>query len=250
MVICEKLKKDKRIANIEEWESKCPPQRKDLHWKPGRSAVETAKYWLHGIPKPFTAILRSSKLNYLLCSPEYVSRFDAYNGNGRNHDLLLLAEDSEKKAVVISVESKVDESFGQTISQRIAAAKRYVVQNPNSKGLDRITELRMAVFGELNDNQLHLRYQLLTAIAGTIAEAKLQKASTAYFLVQTFVPNPNSKQHLNNQNDIDNFLNAFTKSAVSKIINGGIEGPFRIAGNNKFLSNEIDFWIGKYEGEI
>ncbi len=102
-----------------------------------------------------------------------------------------------------------------------------------------------------NENQLDLRYQLLTAVAGTIAEAKAQNAKTAYFLVQTFVSDEiNVKKHNDNQADLNKFLSVFTKGKVVTIENNEVLGPFNISTNNKYLSSDIDLWIGKYEIEI
>ena len=251
MIRCKDLAASKEIESLHEWFYKCPPQGKMKHWKDGRSAKETAKHWVHTIPQPFKDLLKERQLNYLLCSPESVSKFDSYGGNGRNHDLLLLAKDKDSKKAVISIESKVDESFGDTLSQRIVAAGKKKIEKPTSKALDRISELRIALFGEENENQLDLRYQLLTAVAGTIAEAKAQNAKSAYFLIQTFVSDElNVIKHNQNQADLNNFLSVFTKGKDATIENKEVLGPFRIETNNEYLSNDIDLWIGKYEIEI
>lgn len=251
MIRCKNLIKENHIESLCEWFYKCPPQGKLIHWKDGRSAKETAKHWLHTIPQPFKDLLEPKQLKYMLCSPEHVSKFDAYGGNGRNHDLLVLAHTATKENTVISIESKADEPFGDTVANTIAAAEKAKNKNKNSKATERVKELQVALFGELNDNQLNLRYQLLTAVAGTIAEAREQGATTAYFVVQTFVSDEvDTQKHAQNQGDLDNFLNVFTKSKKSKIGINEILGPFRVAANNEYLSDNIDLWIGKYEIEI
>jgi hypothetical protein len=249
MIRCEKLYAKNKIVSLSEWFYKCPPQGKEKQWKDGRSAKETAKHWLHTIPEPFKDLLKTCQLKYMICSPEYVSKFDSYKGNGRNHDLLLLAQNEDSKPVVISVESKADEPFGVTITKKIIASEKKKQENPNSKALERIEELRLALFGELNDNQNDLMYQLLTAVAGTIAEAKKQCATTAFFLVQTFVEKENDK-HRQNKEALNKFLSVFTKLEYTKIENNEVLGPFRIHKSNEYLSSDIDLWIGKYEIEI
>lgn len=250
MIRCEKLDAKSKIRSLCEWYDRCPPKAKLKHWKDGRSAKETAKHWLHTIPQPFKDLLKTHQLKYILCSPEYESRFDSFR-NGRNHDLLLLAKNKDSKNVVVSIESKADESFGDTVSNTLAAAEKELIKKPTSKALDRINELRIALFGEENENQLDLRYQLLTAVAGTIAEAKKHGATSAYFLVQTFVSDEiNLKKHNDNQTDLNSFLGVFTKGTDVKIENNEVLGPFRIIANNKYLSSEIDLWIGKYEIQI
>jgi hypothetical protein len=251
MIRCKGLNAIDEIESLHEWFYKCPPQGKMKHWKDGRSAKETAKHWAHTIPQSFKDLLVSKQLKYILCSPEYVSTFDTNGGNGRNHDLLILAKDKGSNKVIVSIESKVDESFGDTVAKTIASAKKAKDKNNKSKASERVNELREVFFGERNDNQLELRYQLLTAVAGTIAEAKKQGANSAYFLVQTFVSDEiNDNKHKQNQKDLNDFLSVFTKENYSKIENKDLLGPFKIETNNEYLSSDIDLWIGKYEIEI
>jgi hypothetical protein len=250
MIRCKDLLIHNHIESLNEWFVKCPPQGKEKHWKEGRSAKETAKHWVYTIPQPFKDILKHWKLEFNVCSPEFVSTFDANGGNGRNHDLLILAENENKEPVVISVESKADEPFGNTISDTIKAANERLKKNPNSKGLIRIKDLRSALFGKEDDSQLSLMYQLLAAVAGTIAEAKKQKAKSAIFLIQTFISYEiNSIKH-KNQDDLDSFITLFSKSNHTQIHNNQLIGPFRITSKTNHLPDDIDLWIGKYEIEI
>jgi|APLak6261698768_1056241.scaffolds.fasta_scaffold00062_6 hypothetical protein len=246
---CKNLAPCDTIETIHEWFYKCPPKGKEKQWKDGRSAKETAKHWLHTIPVVFLEILKEQELVFELCAPEYVTKFDVYKGEGRNHDLLILAKNKNKNTVVLSIESKSDEPFGDTVEKTIKAAQKKKQVNKNSKAIERIEDLRKDLFGELNDNQLGLMYQLLTAITGTIAEAKKQGAATAFFLVQTFVEKENSK-HLKNKEDLNNFLKVFTQLDDIRIENNKVLGPFRITANNDYLSDSIDLWIGKYDIKI
>lgn len=248
MIRCKNLNVKKQIESLNDWFDKCPPQGKEKHWKDGRSAKETAKHWVYTIPQPFKDLLGPLNLKYKLCGPEFVSKFDPYKGNSRNHDLLLLAKNENKDNVIISIESKVDESFGNTVAKQIIAADKKKLEKPKSKAVERIAELRIALFGEINDNQLELRYQLLTAVAGTIAESKAQNSKTAYFVIQTFIsddidPIKNSQ----NQKDINDFLNVLSKSSFDKMDNNTLLGPFRIQKSTEFLPNDIDLFLGKYE---
>lgn len=249
MIRCKNLIETDTIQTIHEWFYKCPPKGKEKHWKDGRSAKETAKHWVHTIPKPFTDILKDKHLKYERCSPEYVTKFDAYKGEGRNHDLLLIAKNKDNNRVVISIESKADESFGDTVRKRFDAAQKKKAENPSSNALERVQELRLALFGELNDTQLELRYQLLTAVAGTIAEAKKLRTKEAYFLVQTFVEAENNK-HQDNKKDLDNFIKKFSKGAYSYIENNQLLGPFTVAKGIEKLPDAIELYIGKFEIQI
>lgn len=251
MIRCKNLEKNDKIESLAEWFQKCPPQGKELHWVDGRSAKETAKHWAYTIPQPFKDILSHHKLKYNLCSAEYVTNFDQNGGNGRNHDLLILANDTIGNPVVISIESKVDESFGDTIAQTVAASTIRFQENENSKGLKRIQELRVALFGSENTNQNPLRYQFFTAIAGTIAEAKKQGAKTAFFLIQTFESSEiDKKKHAQNQSDLDEFIKLYSNSKYLSVPPDRLIGPFRVANPTQNLLNDIDLWIGKYRIEI
>ncbi|MCA6422672.1 MAG: hypothetical protein IM568_07635 [Flavobacterium sp.] len=249
MIRCKNLKETDTIETIHEWFYKCTPKGKEKQWKDGRSAKETAKHWVHTIPKPFLDILKDKHLRYEFCSPEYVTKFDAYKGEGRNHDLLILAKDKKSNPIIVSIESKADEPFGETIEKRIYAAEKAKNKNDNSKAKERIKELWFSLFGEEIDLKSTLKYQLLTAVAGTIAEAKKRGATTAYFLIQTFIEQENNN-HQNNKKDLDNFIKYFSKSVYTNIENNKILGPFSISKGTDLIPDNIELFIGKYEVNI
>jgi hypothetical protein len=247
MIICKNLIQTDKIESLSEWFDKCPPQKGIAHWKDGRSAKETAKLWLSTIPTEFQEIVKPFGLKFNVCSPEYVTRFDKNGGNGRNHDLIILAEDEVAKPVVISIESKVDETYGDTVSITYNKAEKRFKKNERSLGIQRIIDLKSALFGDNHDDLSHIRYQLITAVAGTIAEAKKQKAKTAILLIQTFITSEiDNKKHQTNQKDLDNFINVFSYSVYNSMNDGQLLGPLRIANKTEFLDSIIDLWIGKY----
>ena len=251
MIICKKLDPTDTICSLEEWYTKCPPQRKDLQWQLDRSAMETAKLWLCGIPIEFTELLKGFDLECELCSPEFVTRFDKYNGNGRNHDLLIFAKDKKNEKVVISVESKADESYGQTIGPYLKLIRRKKEEDENSNADYRIEDLRKAIFPQ-TDNIVYesLKYQLLTAIAGTLREAKIQGAKRAIFLVQTLkTSNINEGKNRKNQRDLDHFIEVICSEEHSSIRDNDLFGPFKFTGN-QFIPDDVELWIGKYSVEI
>lgn len=250
MIRCKDLVGNDHIGSLNEWFYKCPPEGKEIQWKDGRSAKETAKHWIYTIPQEFKNILKPFKLNYVICSPEFVTHFDKNGGNGRNHDLLIIAENEAKETIVISVESKVDESFGDTLDVAIKKANETLKETPKSKSLIRINQLRETILRGINNDQLNLRYQLLTGVAGILAEAEKQNASKAVFIVQTFISDEiKKKDHNRNQDDLDSFVSYLTNKEIPKIEEGKLIGPLRVQGN-EFIPNDIDLWIGKYDIEI
>lgn len=246
MIICKNLNPANPINTLSEWGSECPPQGKSKQWKDGRSAKETAKQWLQTIPVEFCEILKSFKLNYEYCSPEHVSKLDNFKGNARNHDLLITATDPNGEKFVISVESKVDEPFDVTVEERREAAMASLIKNPRSKAQARVNNLLDAIFVKPDFKHEALRYQLLTAIAGTLAEAKKQEAKKAIFLVQTFISNNmKSKLHRQNQLDFDYLIKLLTNGNQEIIHDGDLVGPFTFPGND-FIPGDVELWVGKY----
>jgi hypothetical protein len=247
MKICRNLTLSDNISSIEEWFNKCPPQRGILQWRDGRSAKETAKHWINGIPKPFTDLFKGFELEFKVCSPEYVSDFDNLKGNGRNHDLLIIANDPAKNQVVISVESKVDESFGNTIGDYMDDIQKKNENNIPTKANKRILALKDAIIPNVLNQEINkLRYQLLTAVAGTLSEAKKQNAKSAFFIVQTFFTETiDQVKHKINQTDLDYFVDTISNGKFKSVIDGALIGPMRAQGN-EFIPNNIDLWIGKY----
>jgi hypothetical protein len=249
MIRCKNLVLNDHVGSLNEWYLKCPPQ-ENIQWKDGRSAKETAKHWVYTVPQQFKDILKTFQLKFNVCSPEFVSKLDNYAGNTRNHDLLIIAENYVNEKVLITIESKADESFAETISSTLQAAKRSLANNPRSNGLKRIENLRLAIFGNQNEDQLPLRYQLLTAVAGTLSEARIQNINKAFFIVQTFVSDESNLNFLKrNKNDLNYFIDYLTHSQCTEIKEGELIGPIRVPGN-EFIPGNVDLWIGKYQISI
>ena len=89
--------------------------------------------------------------------------------------------------MVISVEAKVDESFGETIGTYWAKGKRSTAP---TRAPERIQALLSMAFGVSArpdaDPWRRLRYQLLTAVTGTAIEAVRRQAATAVVIVHEF----------------------------------------------------------------
>lgn len=238
----------KSITSIEEWLEHSPPAHKELHWKDGRSAKELAKSWLNkneqsAVPVELFTLLNSnpvtSKLDFEWAMSEYKTELDTF-GKGRIHDLLLVAK-KENHRFVISIEAKSDEPFGQTIAQR---RKNNSV---NSKIDQRIETLRKQLFHNVNIEGL--RYQLLHGIAGTLLEAKKQKADFAVFVVQEFTtPLTNPKKQQKNSADLNLFISTLVNESVN-LKDGSLLGPIRVPVGNE-ETNEPALFFGKIRTEV
>ncbi len=243
MIICKSSISKIPIITIDEWKKQCPPQGKNKQWKDGRSAKETAKNWIKGVPVEFSNTTKTLSVIPSIVLPEFNSKFDDYKGGVRNHDLLIL-DDVNK--IVVGIESKVDEPFSNNLQNQILLSEIKFQNNPKSKALQRIEDLRKALFGKLEDVQLNLKYQLLTSVAGTIAEAKNRDCKKAVFLVQTFLSQEmDSKKHRQNQRDLDYFVEIISKGKY-KIIHDGDLLHIGTLPVNSFIPDDVELYIGKY----
>ncbi len=175
------------IETLDEWSVRGGPQQ-SYQWRDGRSAKECARAWLRtgspAVPAELTSLFDSHPLLAGLRVEEAVAeietRLDAY-GRGRVHDLVLTGA-TDDRSVVVSVEAKADESFGELVANARAAA---VARRPRSRVPDRIEGLRRALFGPAAEVD-GLRYQLLYGVAGALIEAAARGADVAVFVVHEF----------------------------------------------------------------
>lgn len=135
------------IFNLEDWHRWAPP-RSPEHWVCGRSAKELARAWVGtgqpSTPKDLLDILNSrsetSCATIHRAFPELVTQFDDL-GEGRHHDLIAEGTCSSGR-VVVAVEAKVDESFGQPLGPYYDSKC-----GTSSKVPDRARLLVEAIFG-------------------------------------------------------------------------------------------------------
>lgn len=197
------------IVSVEDWFHQAPPARGLLHWKDGRSAKESAKAWLRTghptVPLEILAVLNTHPLTQGFIGaeaiPEAVIRLDDLAGGQRNADVLLIGK-SPRGKVLVTVEAKVDESFGELIGPYYDDHPR-----PKSRLQDRIDSLASAIFtGGLDDRVRGMRYQLLHATAATLIEAARRGATVAVFLVHVFeTPLARAGKLIENQTDWNAF---------------------------------------------
>jgi Mg2+/Co2+ transporter CorC len=90
--------------------------------------------------------------------PEYETNLDSFKGNGRNHDMIVVGETAGKRTL-ISIEAKVDETFGEIVSEYVTKSR---MVTPRTKVPDRVEQLSSAVFGRTNTGMLrYLSFMLL-----------------------------------------------------------------------------------------
>jgi len=116
-------------------------------------------------------------------------KFDHRRGEPRNADVVGIARRRED-ILAISIEAKADESFDRLVKDALADAVDRTAHGERSELSGRIGDLAASMLPSrapgtpgLGD----LRYQLLTAAAGTLAHAAEVGAPRAVFIVHEFI---------------------------------------------------------------
>lgn len=177
-----------QIRTVHDWQLLAGPTSPD-QWRDGYSAKELAKAWAPddgtGAAAVVTPLLREAfndpTLELTTGRPEHRTRFDDNPRGPRVHDLLLQAT-TASGPVVIGVEGKGCESFGLPLGEHLVAA----AANERSGTPARVRALVLGFFGGELDKLSTVGYQLLSALAGTLVEAKKATAVSAIVLVHEF----------------------------------------------------------------
>ncbi len=179
--------------------------------------------------------------------PEVRLRLDRFPGEPRNTDLLVELKDAQGP-FLMAVEAKADEPFGELLGDALAAAIDRKLANPRSNGILRIQQLCTALLGPRGKGSVpakRIRYQLLTACAGVLAEAERRCCTRALMLVQEFdTPRTTAENHRRNAHDFDAFIRRLSCGTVAAIKHNEIVGPFVVPGE-PLLSVPTQLYIGK-----
>jgi hypothetical protein len=241
------------ITCVEDWKRLAPPKA-DYHWVEGRSAFELAYAWCGSgaavVPSDIQRLLdsrvetRDLKIDEVL--PEHRIAFDARGGEPRNADVALVGNTSAAK-VTVTIEAKADETFGATVAKTVADALERSVENPRSRGVERVQDLVRGILPPRSKGLPHvggLRYQLLTAAAGTLAYAAHEKASLAVLIVHEFITDKTEdERRAQNAADLDRFVQRLAGNATAAIGCDLLMGPFSVPETSPFYGPAL--LIGK-----
>lgn len=158
--------------------------------QPGTSAPTLAAAWagivelcgvLHSQPA-----LRRFTIDEIVVEAQ--TTFDEFPSGPRNHDLVVRGSLPDRARAVVCVEAKAGEDLGKAIAAQRVEAERTKVANPRSNATARLDGLlrRFVSPDHPPEETDRLRYQLLTALAGTIAEARAIGAAHAVLMLQDF----------------------------------------------------------------
>src|SRR3954447_15272204 len=169
------------IATVDDWEKHASTKGK---WAGGYSAKELARLWLgaagpQAIVDALAPVFEGLVLERAVAEAQV--SFDRYAGGVRNHDVLAFGRTSVGP-VVIGVEGKVNESLDATMPQKSAAAASRRAKGQNTNLDKRVDALLADIAGgsvRQTPGLSSLRYQLFSAIAGTVAAAEADTVAAA-----------------------------------------------------------------------
>ena len=180
--------------------------------------------------------------------PEYVTPLPE-RGEGRNHDLWIRARTD--RPVTLCVEAKADEPFGDLVSE-VWAGSTDGSGKPigGSRKAQRLEALLALLFGAEADPGRppwsDMRYQLITAAAGTVIQAVKDQADLAVLLVHEFLTAKVDRAEKVPQNEADFalFVSALTRVQREEIRTGVLCGPVTIP-RSQHLAHDVGLLVGK-----
>jgi hypothetical protein len=240
------------IRSVEDWFSYAPPKMGERQWKDGRSAKELAQAWFRtGTPKPPDELAKlleaqfGTGITFDEAKPECVIELDNFGGEHRKCYLVVLCNVGAKR-MVINVEAKADEPFGNLIGEYY---DRKTGSGSNVPA--RIRQLSLALFGREPDETIReLRYQLMHAAAATLIEARTNDAEMGLLLVHEFRSASLNRDRLTqNSTDWRNFVHGFPELATDRIEENQILGLVSVLGGG-CVPNSVPLYLGKLFKEV
>jgi hypothetical protein len=242
------------IDSLETWERVAGPV-SEVGWKAGRSASELAKDWFHGHgPRRAARLLGLhpdlGEVTFELGTAEKRTRFDEIPHGPRNHDLLVTGA-ADAGRIVVGVEGKADEPFGESL-----AAYRDTKRSERSLAPQRLERLTRMLFGTTvaDDPTLEtIRYQLCSAVAGTLADAKTEGAEAAVLLVHELQTAATADRlHADNASALETFVGRLPNGASKRYVaaDGWIEGPWTLRGDGEWLPSAMPTYVAKLTTDL
>lgn len=246
-----RIEKDNEIiTNLDEWKKLAPPTKPEEHWSDDRSAKETARAWLVGLPQEIEVLMSQHpdfhNVVFDTVEPEVAIPFDKHR-SPRKADLAILAHDDEGK-IAITVEAKADEVFDNLVSTAISDSIETRIEKPRSRALNRIEDLSFSLFDKKLKGEAKvtaLRYQLMTATAGTLAFAAEHGIKRAVLIIHEFITIKTSQRNLDgNAEDLAKFYQRISHQTAGQFKSGHLYGPISVPGEPLFGADS-QFYIGK-----
>ncbi|MDO9410085.1 hypothetical protein [Patulibacter sp.] len=221
--ICSKTTPAETISSLEDWQRLASTPGK---WAAGYSAMELARLWLTDAGPATTAEALRGAFDGLTIEcgqAEAQVSFDRHPGGVRNHDVLAHGRTADG-AVVVGIEGKVNETLDETVDEKYAKAKATRDAGKNTNLDTRVDELLAGIFGRgiAEDPTLGaLRYQLLSAVAGTVAAADDNTIGAAVVVHLISTPQAKPEKFADTRAAVDAFA-----AALGCPQEGPLVGPF------------------------
>lgn len=233
------------IESLEDWRVLASPA-SGTHWKDGRSAKELALAWMSGDGQTALELLvangdlRGFEIREAVVEAQV--GFDQFPGGKRNHDLLIRGN-CAAGPVVVGLEAKADETFGETIAAYRRNAFKIREAGESTSAPERLANLlddvgqisldRNPTFGDL-------RYQLFSGVAGTLAAVE-RPNEVAVFVVHEFATTETSaKKRAQNKLALAQFV-ADVTGAIPPDEGCWLLGPFGVQAERW---RDIPLYIG------
>ncbi len=210
--------------------------------------MELARSWFRNNdhPQPPDELLSLLHSNTHLKGIEFTSGIPELvtplpeRGEGRNHDLALIANINDGQ-VTVTIEAKADEPFGSdTILEYYNKAIKRREKGESTRVPERIEQLLSMVDPEVpveKSKWKDIRYQLLTALCGTILQAKIDNSTLAVLVIHEFKTSETDEdKHAQNHSELKNFLSVLSGQEMD-IESGTMYDGFNVDG--------MGFMIGK-----
>jgi hypothetical protein len=215
------------ITDLGGWEAHASTPGK---WRDHFSAKELARLWLSGdgqraVTDALAPVIPGLQITQAIAEAQ--TSFDAYPGGVRNHDVLAFGN-SGIGEVVVGVEGKVNESLDASINRKYEAARQIKHPPPESGKKPANTNLDKRVDGLL-DALLGkrvadapavgaLRYQLFSALAGTVAAATAATEAAALVVHLVETPLADQKKFEQTRQAIEAFAEAAGLDPTAAIV--------------------------------
>lgn len=245
-------KGDTDMLTLDDWLSMAGPKGREKQWVDGRSAKECARAWLEKrgeMPPEIARLLEQlggGPLRIERAEPEALLAFDG-RGGPRNADMAVWAAD-DTGPVALTIEAKADEPFDELLAGVLISALERQLETTESGALARAIDLARSLFPPRQPKQPRLdqiRYQLMTAAAGTLAMAHRHGANRAVLVIHEFRSAETSWAKLNaNAEDLDTFVRRLSGGTVNKVASDVLYGPFVVPGGPLF-SPPAALYVGK-----
>lgn len=176
--------------------------------------------------------------------PEHVTPLPE-RGEGRNHDLWAKCT-VNGRPFTLCIEAKADEPFGDTIGETCATALK---RSAATGGVRRARALLHMIFGAEAEPDREpwasLRYQLLTAVAGTALQARIDGARAAALAIHEFRGSKTNPSLLRrNAEDLVAFLKLLNGGDMAAMTEGCFAGPWTIRTGSG-MEDAVHLLVGK-----